>query len=301
MYKFEFLQYIQFEKRLSPHSVKAYENDLNQFLSHLEMTEELEAPHQIHHHHIRGWLIKLVEGKIEPKSIRRKISALKAYFKFLVREDTIQANPMDKIVLPKLGKKLPTVVPVQALEQLFEKITFEPGFPGLRDEVVLHLLYQTGMRRSELLGLRPTDIDFYRLVLKVIGKGKKVRYIPFGNRLKALLHDYLEARSEIAKAEQLILTNKGASPYPKLIYRIVNHYLGLVTSMDKRSPHVLRHSFATHLLDNGADLQATKALLGHANLAATQIYTHNTVERLKNIYAQAHPKSGQQNPDEDTE
>ena len=232
---------------------------------------------------------------MSPKSINRKLSTLKSLFQFLLKKEKIEIDPMLKVVSPKTGKRLPAFVEEQKMDSLLEDITFPEGFKGLRDKLVLEILYQTGIRRSELIHLQISDIDFQNQLIKVLGKGNKERLIPINRQLRLLINDYLALRKttfpDLLEIGQLMLTDKGKPMYPKFVYNLVKKYLSYVTTQEHRSPHILRHSFATHLSNNGADLNAIKELLGHSSLAATQIYTHNTIDRLKEIYQQAHPKA----------
>ncbi len=289
-----FLKYLEFEKRFSPHTITAYRTDLEQFFTYFYTTYELSEPTEVQHFHIRSWMVTLMEQKISTRSINRKLSTLKTYFRFLLRRNEISRNPMAKVIPPKVGKRLPVFIHQEHIELLFEQIEFGTDFSGVRDRTILELLYVTGMRRSELIGLKVRDIDFSQTCVKVLGKGNKERLIPFGPKLGDVLRRYMSIREEAfpeLSTERLFLTDKGKELYPKLVYNLVRKYMSYITTVEQKSPHVLRHSFATHLSDNGADLNAIKALLGHANLAATQIYTHNSVEKLKRVYNQAHPKA----------
>jgi integrase/recombinase XerC len=296
MFSERFIQYIKFEKRYSPHTVEAYRSDLDQFLTFLHHPDEqITYPSEVTHHHIRNWMVDMMNQNLTPRSINRKIATLRKYFKFLVQEEVISINPASKITTPKVPKYLPVVVEDAKLTAMLDNAeTFTADFPGQRDKLVVELLFGTGMRLSELLGIKDQDINLYEGTVKVLGKRNKQRIIPLNNELKQLLQRY----SELKKNQNfdnnsliLIVTNKGADAYPKLIHLIVQKYLSYISTQSKRSPHVLRHTFATTLLNNGADLNAIKELLGHANLSATQIYTHNSVERLKSIYKLAHPKA----------
>jgi integrase/recombinase XerC len=294
MYISTFIQYISTEKRFSEHTVLAYKNDLSQFAAYLENIYSLTSVQEVRHFHIKSWVASLSTEKIQPRSIIRKLSTLKSYFKYLIKHSIIEQDPMLKVIAPKMKQRLPVVVQADKLENLFENIEFSDDFSGLRDRLVLDLLYSTGMRRSELVGLTLQSIDFQRLIIIVMGKGAKQRALPMSNNLVELLKKYLRQLSITfprSTYKQLLLTDKGEPIYAGAVYNIVKHYLSLVTTIEKRSPHVLRHSFATHLSDNGADLNAIKLLLGHANLSATQIYTHNSIEKLKKVYQQAHPKA----------
>ena len=303
MEKGKFIDYIQYEKRYSPHTVLAYRNDLDQFFSFLNIQYNISDIRDVTHPMIRSWLVHLMEEKISPRSVNRKLTTLKSFYKFLLREGKVSINPMRKIISPRTSKKLPSFVEKEKMAMLFETINFGAGFPALRDRLILEILYATGMRLSELINLKETDIDFHQSTLKVLGKRNKERLIPFSNKFADLLKIYLQGKKiylENAEFQRssgnlddtwLIITDSGKKSYPRFIYRAVTKYLSQVTTLQKISPHVLRHTFATHLLNNGAELNAVKELLGHANLSATQVYTHNTIEKLKTIYKQAHPKA----------
>jgi len=296
MFLARFIQYIQFEKRYSPHTVSAYQSDLNQFILFLNTPEEtITHPSEITHHLIRNWMVSMMSEDITARSITRKIATLRKYFKFLLQEGIITHNPASKINTPKSPKNLPVVVEDAKLTQMLDdNEVFSPDFKGVRDKLVIETLFGTGMRLAELLGLKETDINIYEGTLKVLGKRNKQRIIPINNELKLLIAEYLKLKKNQKfnnNSLTLLVTDKGADAYPKLIYLIVQKYLSYISTQNKKSPHVLRHTFATSLLNRGADLNAIKELLGHANLSATQIYTHNSVERLKSIYKQAHPKA----------
>jgi len=296
MFLARFIQYIQFEKRYSPHTVSAYQSDLDQFIRFLNTPEEtITHPSEITHHLIRNWMVSMMSEDITARSITRKIATLRKYFKFLLQEGIITHNPASKINTPKSPKNLPVVVEDAKLTQMLDdNEVFSPDFKGVRDKLVIETLFGTGMRLAELLGLKETDINIYEGTLKVLGKRNKQRIIPINNELKLLIAEYLKLKKNQKfnnNSLTLLVTDKGADAYPKLIYLIVQKYLSYISTQNKKSPHVLRHTFATSLLNRGADLNAIKELLGHANLSATQIYTHNSVERLKSIYKQAHPKA----------
>lgn len=293
MKQHSFFQYLEFEKRFSPHTLIAYKNDIQQFLKYIEQAYDLTDLALVRHLHVRSWIVELIQSGIAARSVNRKLSALKTYFRFLLKRGHVQHNPMLKVIAPQTGKRLPVFVHKEKVSNLLDHTEFGEGYPASRDKTIMEVLYSTGMRRSELIGLQKGDIDFDRQSLKVLGKGGKERLIPFGPKLSAILKGYLQLRKETFEAagNHLFLTDKGKVLYPKFVYRLVKKHLSAVTTLEQRSPHVLRHSFATHLSDNGADLNAIKELLGHSNLAATQIYTHNSIERLKEVYRQAHPKS----------
>lgn len=295
----QFFQYLQYEKRYSAHTVKAYRSDLAQFLQYLHQCYDSPQLECVTHHHIRSWMVELVDNGITTRSINRKLSCLKSYFKFLRRQGHIAHNPMAKVQAPKVGKRLPTVVAEKQLAMLFESVEFPDDFSGLRDRLVLELLYCTGMRRSECAELKLSDYNAERQQIRVLGKGNKERIIPIPAHLARLLEQYLEMRRRSFPTNHtpvLLLTDKGLPIDANHIYRCVKKYLSMVTTAEKRSPHVLRHSFATHLANKGADLNAIKMLLGHSSLAATEIYTHNSIETLRKVYQQAHPKAKSPSP-----
>ncbi|MEM6322003.1 MAG: tyrosine-type recombinase/integrase [Bacteroidota bacterium] len=289
-----FFAYIRFEKRFSEHTITAYETDLVQFRDFLKATYEITEDSDIDHFQIRAWIVHLFEQSVSARSVNRKLSTLKSYFQFLRKRAVVSNDPMQKVIAPKVGKRLPIVVPEERLEFMFDQVEFGSDFKGIRDKTLLEVLYQTGLRRSELINLTEKDVDLENLTIKVLGKGNKERLVPISHQLSRLLKEYQVIRNATFPQELfnvLFLTERGKKMYPKKVYSIVKKYLSLVTTEDQRSPHVLRHSFATHLSNNGADLNAIKELLGHSSLAATQVYTHNSIERLKQVYQQAHPKA----------
>ena len=293
-----FIRYLQFEKRFSPHTVTAYRQDLNQFNDFLVPDgQDLLA---ISHQDVRSWMLALMEQGSEAKTVNRKLSVLRSFYKFLQREELIQKNPMVHIKAPKVPKRLPVVIDEKKMDSLLDsdslgdKPIFENNFGGLRNRLILELLYGTGMRLSELVNLKDQNVNLYEQSIKVLGKRNKERVIPVGAPLIKLIKDYIKeklSQNFDNKASSLIVTNEGKDAYPQFIYRIVKSSLSNISTQNKRSPHILRHSFATALLNKGADLNAIKELLGHSSLAATQVYTHNSVEKLKSIYKQAHPKA----------
>jgi len=290
--KQRFLAYLQYEKRYSPQTVTAYRIDLDQFYGYLHACYEIEDIYLVTHPMVRSWMAEMMEHGISARSITRKLTTLKSFYKFLLREGILESNPLLKLTSPKVPKRLPVFVERDKMDMLLDHIDFGAGYPGIRNKLILELFYVTGMRLSELVNLKETDLDFHHHTIKVLGKRNKERLIPFGNKFEILLKHYLEEKRNLfGETNALFLTDKGKMIYPKMIYRIVTGYLGMVTTLEKKSPHVLRHTFATHLLNNGAELNAVKELLGHANLSATQVYTHNTIENLKRIYKQAHPKA----------
>ena len=288
-----FLQYIRFEKRFSPHTILAYQSDLEQFFKYLLDTYEVTEAEAINHSMIRSWIVSMMEQKISTRSINRKITTLKTYYKFLLRNKAVKVNPMMKIQSPKTSKRLPVFVDQNKMDVLFDQINFGEGYEAIRDRLMMELFYATGMRLNELVNLKESDLDLGNCQVKVVGKRNKERIIPFTNRLRNLIVVYLDKRKEKSSHDNnlLFITNKGKPIYQKLVYRIVTRRLGEVTTLDKKSPHVLRHTFATHMLNHGADINSIKEILGHANLSATQVYTHNTIEKLKKVYKQAHPRA----------
>jgi integrase/recombinase XerC len=295
MFLERFNNYIQFEKRYSPHTVSAYRADLEQFFAYIHHPNDpITHPDQITHHHIRNWMVEMMDNQISARTVNRKTATLRKYFKFLLQNDLIAANPAAKIQTPKITKQLPVVVESDKLDKLLDSDIFATGFEGTRDKLILELLFSTGIRLAELVGLKETDVNNYEGTIKVLGKRNKERVIPMTKELKRVLAEYLELKKSKKfdnNSVTLVVTDKGANAYAKFIYLKVREYLTTISTQNKKSPHVLRHTFATSLLNKGADLNAIKELLGHANLSATQVYTHNSVERLKSIYKQAHPKA----------
>lgn len=288
-----FIRYLQFEKRFSPNTVIAYQKDLYQFSEFIASSESdlLEISHQ----QVRSWIVSFMDQGMEPKSINRKISSLRSFYKFLQREGLINNSPMIHVKAPKIPKRLPVVITEQKMDTLLDaEDVFSDDFEGIRNRLILELLYGTGMRLAELVNLSDDDVNIYESQIKVLGKRNKERIIPISKVLTKLIVDYQVQKNKqrfSSKALSLIVTKEGKAAYPKFIYRIVHSILSLISTQDKKSPHILRHSFATTLLNRGADLNAIKELLGHSSLAATQIYTHNSVEKLKAVYKQAHPKA----------
>ena len=296
----DFLQHIRFEKRLSHHTLTAYANDLAQFTTFLTTECNISQPERADFRHIRSWIVSLVEADMDKSSVNRKIATLRAYYGFLLRRKVIDLDPTTKIQALKMSRKLPVYVEEKPMEMLLNDVEFADTFEGVRDKLVLELLYGTGIRLSELTGLKTVDVNLYDKTIQVLGKRNKHRIIPLTQPLFDLIQQYVQlketefgGKAGPRQADQsvLIVSDKGVAAYPVLIQRIVKRNLTLVTTLEKKSPHVLRHSFATHLLNRGADLNAIKDLLGHSSLAATQIYTHTSLEQLKKTYDQAHPKA----------
>lgn len=286
-----FLNYLQFEKRYSSNTIRAYNDDLAQFFDFLYVSYGKLPLTEVSSGMVRTWLASLKEEKISSKSITRKISALKSFFKYCAKMGTIEQTPMSTIISPKINKRLPVFVEEKDINTLLNTVEFPDTWKGRTDQLAIHIFYNTGIRLSELLNLKENQIS--QSVIKVTGKGNKERIIPINKTLFSLINKYLESKNELIAADRnfLLVNVNGRKLYPKYVYLIVKKYLGVVTTISKKSPHILRHSFATHLSNNGADLNSIKELLGHSSLAATQIYTHNTIERLKDAYKKAHPKA----------
>ena len=300
----EFLIYLQAEKRYAAHTIKAYQTILNQF--HAFCLDRGKEGMDLHFKTIRTWVVSQMDAGISPRTVHKKLTTLRTYCKYLIKEGELESNPLDKVLKPKMSKRTPAFVEEGNMDRLLDDYAFGDDFEGVRNKLVIDLLYQTGMRRSELLGLKTWSVDRAGKSIKVKGKRDKERLVPLNDELIQAIDAYLVLRGQVVSGQQvgtglqadpdpevdaLIVTAKGRPAYDSLIYRIVKKYLALVTTLDKKSPHVLRHTFATHMLNRGADLNAIKELLGHANLSATQVYTHNTFKKLKSIYNQAHPRA----------
>lgn len=292
---FSFINHLEHEKRASPHTVLAYKTDLEQFDDFVLTSFEINDISQVGHGEIRAWRIDLVEQNLSATTVNRKMAALKAYFKFLLRSGKISSDPTYKFKTLKTPKRLAEFVQEEAMEKILEGAAYSPDFEGQRDRIVMEFLYLTGVRLSEMIQLRWRDIDLQAALIKVVGKGKKERILPLTNHLKQNIigykNHYVESFKNLDREDYFIVTIHREQAYPMMIYRIVRKYLDFFAQTSKRSPHLLRHTFATHLLNKGADLNAVKDLLGHASLAATQVYTHNTTEKLKAVFDQAHPKA----------
>lgn len=288
----KFFKYLQYEKRYSAHTLVAYKTDLGQFVQYMNEVVGDLSYEQVTRKHIRAWVVSLMDSGVNARSVNRKTTTLKTFFKFLMREGDIEQNPAQLITILKTPKKLPTFVQEKNLNVLLDTGMFPADFEGTRDKLIVSLLYGTGVRLAELKNLQFQHINTKEYTIKVLGKRNKERIVPYPKSINRTIEEYLQFRNEYTGQNQyLFITFKGEQVYDKLIYRVVNKYLAMVTTLSKKSPHILRHSFATHMLNNGADLNAVKELLGHANLSATQVYTHTTFEKLKQIYKQAHPRS----------
>ena len=289
-----FLKYIRFEKRLSPHTVLSYQTDLQQFGNFLKQTYSEKKPELSNYGMVRSWIVQLVENGRNPSSINRKIACLRSFYKFLLKRDVITKDPMVKIRVLKTKKRLPHFVKENDMVDLLDKTDFAADHAGLRDRLILELFYGTGMRLSELINLKESQINLRGRTVKVLGKRNKERVIPFLPGLVSIIEAYCKVRrKEVGSANHnyLLVTDEGEQLYPMMVYRLVKKYLNKFTSVDKRSPHVLRHTYATHLMNKGAEINALKDLLGHTSLAATQVYTHNSMDKLKKVFDQAHPKA----------
>lgn len=289
-----FIRYLQYEKRYSPHTLSAYQQDLSQFITYVSTEFALEHFTEVRAKHIRSWMVSMLQAGAMPRTIHRKVAALKSWCRFMRKRGELSINPAQQIALPKVSRRIPEVISREAMALLLEGTLFTADFSGIRDRLMLTLLYETGVRRAELIGLRVGDIDRSTLTLRVLGKGNKERLVPFGEHLSGLLNQYMAVRATewgSVDEEVLLLSDRGSRMAPRQVYEKVRHYLGMISPQEKRGPHQLRHTFATHLVGEGADINAVKELLGHSSLAATQVYLHHAVERLKSVYAQAHPRS----------
>ena len=288
-----FISYLSFQKRVSSLTVQSYQLDLKQFFKFLDSEIGSISLNTINYQHARGFIAFLMDNGISARSVNRKLSTLKSFFKYLLKQGEIESNPISKVQGPKMSKKLPVFVDEKQTTYLFDTYKFSDDFVGKRNKLIIDIFYQTGIRRAELLNIKETDVDIFNTQLKVLGKRNKERILPFDIELKRNLELYISVkRNQKLVNPYLLVTEKDTPLSAQTVTKIVNDILSAVTTNKKKSPHVLRHTFATHLLNNGADINAVKELLGHANLQATQIYTHNTIEKLKKSYNQAHPRSG---------
>lgn len=289
-----FLKYLQYEKRLSSNTVLAYQIDLQQLSDFLLKEHAHPEISTASYSLIRTWIVSLVETGLEPASVNRKIACLRSFFKFLLKQEVISKDPMSKITVLKAKKRLPRFVKEDDMVNLLDNQTFDDTFEGQRNRLILEIFYCTGIRLSELINLKERSLDLHNRTIKVLGKRNKERVIPFSASLVPVIENYLSIRNrevEIKDHGNLFVRENGQACYPMMIYKIVKKYLDQFPGVEQRSPHILRHTYATHLLNKGADLNAVKDLLGHTSLAATQVYTHNSMEKLKKIFNQAHPKA----------
>jgi integrase/recombinase XerC len=284
-----FLDYLTIEKRYSVHTTVSYKNDLNQFNLYLSESYSGIEFQKVEMIHVRSYMVHLLESKLAKSTVARKVSSIKSLYKFMKKEQLISSSPIQLLETPKLDSRLPVFLKEEEVVNLFEEFKFEDSFSGKRDKMILYLFYQTGIRLSELIGLK--DVDVRNGELKVLGKRNKERIIPLSNNIQPLIDQYLNLKDELGfKKKYFFVTDNGNKLYEKFVYRKVNYYLSMVSSKQKKSPHILRHTFATHMLNNGADLNSIKEILGHENLSATQVYTHNTFQKLKSIHKQSHPR-----------
>jgi integrase/recombinase XerC len=287
-----FLAYLQFEKRYSVHTITAYSNDLIQFFDFVETQYEGIPFTHITGTMVRTWLAGMKEDEMTGKTLNRKISSLKSFYKYQIQQGQLTKSPMETVISPKISKRLPAFVAENDMEQLLTNLEFTEGWKGYTEKMVIQLFYATGIRLSELINCKEKQLDISKRIIKVLGKGNKERMLPLSPELAEELKKYISQKPpEAAGNPHLFVTEKGKTLQPRAVYTFVKFYLSQVTTLQKKSPHVLRHSFATHLMNNGADLNAVKELLGHASLAATQVYTHNTIEKLKEVFTKAHPKA----------
>ncbi len=286
-----FIQYLSFEKRYSPHTIGAYEHDIQQFIHFADISSKKDFQ-EVNSFLIRGWIVQLIDDGISNRSVNRKLASLRTYFKWLRKEGEITINPLAKIQGPKNEKRLPIFVKESELDPTKTSQLFSTDFNGVRDELMFELFYQTGIRLSELIGLKDADVSEQHI--KVLGKRSKERLISISNQLSQSIQLFRTMKSKMnIESLKLFTRENGKDLYPTLVYRKINAILGTLTTSDKKSPHVLRHTFATHLLNRGTGLETLKDLLGHANLSATQVYTHNSFAQLTAVYAQAHPRGMQ--------
>tara|TARA_B100001287_G_scaffold274495_1_gene279915 strand:+ start:323 stop:1207 length:885 start_codon:yes stop_codon:yes gene_type:complete len=284
-----FLDYLTIEKRYSVHTTVSYRNDLNQFNVYLSESYSGLEFHKVEMIHVRSYMVHLLESKLAKSTVARKVSTIKSLYKFMKKEQLISSSPIHLLETPKLDSRLPVFLKEEEVVNLFEEFKFEDSFSGKRDKMILYLFYQTGIRLSELIGLK--DVDVRNGELKVLGKRNKERTIPLSNNIQPLIDQYINLKHELGfKKKYFFVNDNGNKLYEKFVYRKVNYYLSMVSSKQKKSPHILRHTFATHMLNNGADLNSIKEILGHENLSATQVYTHNTFQKLKSIHKQSHPR-----------
>ena len=289
-----FTNFLQFEKKYALHTITVYTNDLTTFLTYIQEIYTVSTLSEIKADMVRSWLANLRNKNVQPKSVCRKISALKSFFKYNLRQGNITQTPMATIISPKSNNRLPQFIQKKDIATLFNHIKFTNNWKGKTAKLSLQILYNTGIRLSELINLKENQMDKHHQSIKVLGKGNKERIIPIHQSLINNIQTYIQQkRTHLTEPDTtfLLVTEKGKKLYPKYVYLQTQHYLSLITTINKKSPHILRHTFATHLADNGADLNAVKELLGHSSLASTQVYTHNTIEKLKQVHKQAHPKA----------
>ncbi|WP_299045642.1 tyrosine-type recombinase/integrase [uncultured Polaribacter sp.] len=287
-----FLEYLTIEKKYSKHTVSAYKNDLTSFQDFLITEFNQENLLQVHYTQIRSWVVSLVDLKISNRSINRKVSSLKSFYKFLQKTKQVEVNPLSKHKALKVEKKVQVPFNQKEINQVISNVENANDFVSVRNKLIIELFYSTGIRRTELIHVKEQDVDIAQKTIKVLGKRNKERYVPLLNSVIDTLHNYLHLKAEYStESKELFITEKGNKIYETLVYRIINSYFSKVSTKEKKSPHILRHSFATHLLNEGADINSVKELLGHSSLASTQVYTNTSLDKLKKVYNQAHPRS----------
>ncbi|MDG1716895.1 MAG: tyrosine-type recombinase/integrase [Saprospiraceae bacterium] len=288
-----FLLYLSSQKRFSKYTVISYKNDLSSAAKYVLETYEIKDIRKISFFHIRSYIVDLMKNGMSPKSVNRKISSLRSFYKYLIKKSIVDKNPMLKVISPKIPRRLPDYVSKTDIAILFDSISLGNTYCEARNYIIMLLLYNTGMRKSELIGLTDESVDYAQKRIAVVGKGNKQRIIPVTNDLLTKIRKYIQIRNQSFECREsfLLLTDKGKPMYPKLVYNVVNRVLVSMATSTKKSPHILRHTFATHMANNGAELNTIKELLGHASLAATQVYTHNSIEKLKDVYSRSHPKA----------
>ena len=288
----QFLRFVQLEKRYSYNTVESYRNDLDQWESYLKTTYQVDSIRDVQGFMVRSWFAAMRGEGVSARSIHRKRSALQSFVKYAMQQQWLKKSYLEGIVLPKVEKRLPSYVEKEPLDFLIKKLEFEDGWNGSSKRLFIFMLYATGMRVSELVLLKEQNIDLQYCIIRVLGKGNKERMIPIATELVHEIKSFLEKKQQLNLTSEFVFTKENAEPFTRqYAYSFVKHYLTFITTAKKKSPHVLRHSFATHLLNNGAELNAVKELLGHSSLAATQVYTHNSIEQLKKVFQQAHPKA----------
>jgi len=294
-HKESFLRYLKVEKHYSPNTICSYRNDLEQFFTFMSDQDSTVGVTDVTMQDVRQWIAGMIDNGISPASVHRKISSLRVFYRYLRKEGITVHDPLEKIILPKRKKRLPVFVDEGAMDKLLDDYDFGSDFSGVRNKTIIEMLYFTGMRRAEMISLKNMDVDLESGNVKVTGKRNKQRIIPLVDSFTGRLRDYLKIRDQqtgqAGGEGWFFVSDRGNKLYDKFVYNIVRRYLTMVTTIEKRSPHILRHTFATHMLNHGADLNSIKELLGHSNLSATQIYTHNTFEKLRSIYKQAHPRA----------
>ncbi|WP_335966175.1 tyrosine-type recombinase/integrase [Galbibacter sp. PAP.153] len=290
----KFIEYLQLEKNYSKHTITAYQNDLSSFLEFCKLTFNESSVDRVHYTQVRSWVVSMVNQGLSNRSINRKIASLKAYYKFLLKIKEIEINPLAKHKALKTAKKIEVPFSVREMKLVLEEMKFDDGHDGILEKLVIELFYATGMRRSELVNLKTNDVDFANSTIKVLGKRNKERYVPLLSSLGETIHEYLvhrENASTIESGDILLILKNGHKINETFVYRTINNYFSKASTKIKKSPHILRHTFATHLLNEGADLNSVKELLGHSSLASTQVYTHNSIAELKKQYGLAHPRN----------